>query len=70
MKNGDKEKYVNSGIGFDGKGSCSFNDGTGRNVIIFGVDNSLSPDINNLKNDFLILGKGDTFEINDSFGIF
>ena len=42
LKNGDKENYVNSGYGivFDGKGSWSFNDSTGRNVIIFGVDNS------------------------------
>ena len=31
------------------------------NVIIFGVDNSLSSHADNLKNNFLVLGEGDTF---------
>ena len=54
------------GITFDGKGSWSFNDEFARNVIIFGVDNSSSSHTD--KNDFLVLGEGDTCGINGSFG--
>ena len=70
VKNNDKEKYVYSGyrIGFDGKGSWSFGNDFARNVVIFGVDNSSSSHTDHFKNDFLILGKGDTFGINRSFG--
>ena len=39
-----------------------------RNVIIFGVDNSSLSHTDNHKNSFLILGEGDTFGINGSFG--
>ena len=39
-----------------------------RNVAIFSVDNSSSSRNNYLKYDFLILGEGDTFGINGSFG--
>ena len=55
-------------MAFDGKGSWSFNDDFARNVIIFGVDNSSSSHTDHLKNDFLILGEGDTFGIDGSFG--
>ena len=34
----------------------------------FGVDNSSSSHIDNLKSDFLVLGEGDTFGINGSYG--
>ena len=34
--------------------------GTGKNIIIFGVDISLSTKIDNRKKDILILGKGPT----------
>ena len=37
------------------------------NNIIFGVNSSWSHG-NNLKNNFLVLGEGDTFGINGSFG--
>ena len=40
----------------------SFDNGTARNVIIFGHDS------NNRKNIFLILGGGPTFRINGKFG--
>ena len=42
VKNSDKEKYVyrEYGITFDSAGSISFSNGTARNIIIFGVDNS------------------------------
>ena len=70
VKNSDKEKYVYSGFGivFDGKIEWSFDNGTGRNVIIFGVHNSSSFHSDNRKNYFLILGDGTTFGINGSFG--
>ena len=44
----------------------NFNDDFARNVIIFGVDNSSSSHLDNIKNVFLILGEGDTFGINRS----
>ena len=50
------------------RGSWSFNDDFTRNVIIFGVDNSSSSHIDNLKIDFLILSQRDTFGINGSLG--
>ena len=69
IRNSDKEKYVYSGyvIAFDGKGDWSFGNDYARNVITFGVDNSSSSHADNLKNNFLILGEGDTFSINGSF---
>ena len=59
--------YIGYGIVFDGKGYWGFNIHTDRNVIIFVNDNSSSLHTDNLKNDFLILGEGDTFGINGSF---
>ena len=41
--------------------------GTARNVIIFGVDSSSSSQVDNLKNNFLILGLGATYGINGKF---
>ena len=68
VTNSFKEKYVYSGYGiaFDGKGEWSFGNDYGRNIIIFG--NSSSSHADNCKNNFLILGEGDTFGINGSFG--
>ena len=60
-KNADINKYKHSGygIGFDRTGSFSFPvTGSGRNVIIFGVDMSSSKKIDNRKKDILIHGKG------------
>ena len=70
VKNSDKEKYVYSGYGitFDSGGSWSFDNGTARNVIIFGVDSSSSSHVDNRKNNFLILGLGPTYGINGKFG--
>ena len=62
-KNADIEKYKYSGygIGFDGHGFFSHpSGGTGRNVIIFGVDMSSSTKIDNKGKDILILGIGPT----------
>ena len=47
----DLYKYSGYGIGFDRKGSYLISDKAGRNVIIFGVDMSLSPHVNNKKKD-------------------
>ena len=70
VKNSNKEKYVYSGyrIIFDSAGSWSFDNGTAKNVIIFGVDNSSSSHADNRKNIFLVLGEGLTFGINGDFG--
>ena len=53
-------KYSGYGIGFDRKWFFLIGDKIGRNLIIFGVDMSLSPHIDNKKKDILILGKGPT----------
>ena len=45
----DLYKYSGYGIGFDGKGSYSIVNEVGRNVIVFGVDMSSSPHIDNKK---------------------
>ena len=45
---------------FDKKESYSIGDEIGRNVIVFGVDMSSSPHIDNNKKDILILGKDPT----------
>ena len=61
-KNRDKNKYVYSGykIADDEESEWSFDNDYARNVIIFGVHNSSSSHTNNLQNNFLILGEGDT----------
>ena len=58
-KNTDIDKYKYSGytIAFDRKGSYSISNEVGRNVIIFGVDTSSSPHIDNKKKDILFLVK-------------
>ena len=65
-----EEKYVYSGyrIAFDSASSWSFNNGTARNVITFGVDNSSSFHDDNRKNNFLVLGEDPTFRITGNFG--
>ena len=65
IKNSNKEKYMHSGYGiaFDVEGEQSFGYDYVWNVVIFGVDNSSSSHTDNQKNDFLILGEGNTFVI-------
>ena len=55
-----KCKYSGYGIGFDARRGFSLSNGSGfgKNVIIVGVDMSSFADIDNKKNDILILGKG------------
>ena len=54
-------------LAFDEKGSWSLNNNSATNLIMFGVDNSLSSPTDNQKNDFLVLGEGPNFGINWSF---
>ena len=55
----DKYKYSEYGIGSDGHGFFSYSrGGTGKNVIIFGVDMSSSTKIDTKGKDILIAGKG------------
>ena len=69
VKNSDTGKCVYSGYGiaFDGKDSWSFGNDLTRNVATFGVDNSSSHHTDNRKNNFLVLGEGETSVINESF---
>ena len=69
-KNSDKEKYVHYGYGttFDSAVSWSFNNDTGRNVIILGDNNSSPSHDDNCRNSFLVLREAPTFGINESFG--
>ena len=48
------------GIGFDRKGTFSFGNGSGRSIIISGVDMISSPHIDNKKKGILTIGKGPT----------
>ena len=53
-------------MAFDGEGFWSFDNGSARNVVIFGVGNSSSSHTDNQKNNFLVLGKGPIQDIYDS----
>ena len=57
-KNTDEEKYEYSGYGipFYSADSWSFVNGSARNLLIFGVDNSSSSHAHNLENKILVLG--------------
>ena len=59
--------YIRYGITFDSGGSWTFDNGTARNVIIFGVDSTSSSHVDNRKNNFLTLGLGPTYGINVKF---
>ena len=49
------------------KSTLGFGHNYGKNIIVLGVDNSSSSHTDNRKNRFLVLGEGDTFDINGSF---
>ena len=70
VRNAVKSKltYNVQGIAFDGEGSWIFDNGYARNVIMFGVDNSSSPHIDNPKTNFLVLCKESSEGINGSVG--
>ena len=69
VKDNDKAKHVYSrnGITFDGKGKWSSGNDFARNVTIFEVDNSSTSHTDNFKNDFLVLGEGDTLLLKETF---
>ena len=54
VKNSDKEKWVYSGLGitFDSANLCSFGNDDTRNIVIFGVDNSLLSQADDHKSNF------------------
>ena len=56
----NKYKYSENGIEFERKEYYSIGDQVCRNVIIFGVDMSSFPHIDNKEEDILIFGKGPT----------
>ena len=68
VRNVFKSKFTFNiwGIKFDGEGSWSFNNDFVQIVVTFGVYNSSSSHTNNRKNNFLVLGKGGTDNINDT----
>ena len=51
-------------MAFDGEGFWSFDNGSARNGVIFGVSNSSSSHTDNRKNNFLVLGEDPTQSIN------
>ena len=59
--------YTDYEIAFDGGGLWNFGNGVAKNVI-FAVDNSSTYYADNRKNNFLVVGEGDTFCINRSLG--
>ena len=61
-----KFKYQGHGIGFDSTGTFTHpGGGTGKNVIIFGVDMTNSKDANNKTKDALVLARGLIQKIDD-----
>ena len=63
----DKYKYQGHGIGFDSTGTFAHPDGgTGKNVIIFGVDMTNSKHANDKTKDVLVLGQGLILKIHDT----
>ena len=63
----DKYKYQGHGIGFDSTGTFTHPDGgTGKNVIILGVDMTNSKHANNEAKDVLVLGRSLTQKIDDT----
>ena len=63
----DKFIYSGYGLGFDSTGQVSHPEGgMGRNIIIFGVDLSNSVHATNKTQNILILGHGQTQEVNNT----
>ena len=66
VENSNKSKwvYIGYGIAFHGADSWSFGDNFAKNAKVFGVNNSSLSRTDSRKNDFLVLGKGPTYDIN------
>ena len=69
-RNTIKSKFIYEvrGLSFDGAGSRSFESEFFINPVIFYDDNCSSIFIDNLKNNFLVLGEGPTDGIDNSIG--
>ena len=68
-KNADPDKYGDSGygIGFDACSQFSLLDCSwGKNVIIFGVDNSFFVYVHNKKKNILVLGESTTQDLDNT----
>ena len=52
--------YRGYGITFYGKGEWNFGNEFARNIVISYANNSSSSHTDNCKNDFLVIGEGDT----------
>ena len=62
-----KHGYSGYGFGFDTCSQFSWTNGElGKNVVIFGVDNSSSMYVDNRKRDIIVLGKGPTDGLDDT----
>ena len=68
VRNAIKSEFIDngSGIAFGGEFPCSFDNDLERNVVIFGIVNSLLSHTDKQKNNSLVLGEGPTDSINDS----
>ena len=63
----DKYSYSGYGIGFDSRSLFSYTGfGWGKNIIIFGVGNSLSVHTDNKRKYILVLGEGITQGLYDT----
>ena len=67
IKNADIDRYKHTGygIGFDRRGPFTLANGSGENVMIFGVDMSSSVHVDKKKKNILILGEAPTQELDD-----
>ena len=54
-------------VTFGKAGSWTFDNGIARTLMIFAVDNSSSSHTDNQKNNFLLLGDGPVYVIDESF---
>ena len=68
-KTSDKAKLVYSsyGIGFDGDRFVDFWYNFDKKKMFFDIDNSSSSHSENQKNNFLVLCKGSTYDVNEGF---
>ena len=69
VKNSYKEKWVHRGCGITchGAGSWSLGNDFARYVVNFCFDNSLSSHADDCQSNFLVIGKGPTYGVHESF---
>ena len=71
LGNAIKSKFIynGQGIAFDRAGQWSYGNDFARNVIIFAVDINSSSDTDNRKDNFLVLDKAPTYDINVAINV-